>query len=174
NTTTTLSSSKADTNLGAAMPTTNTTGTGGLTTGPLYPYRVTYITAQGEPSGGPKRSLTLTGGASTAALTNVSISADARVTARKIYRTQANGSEFLFEHTIANNTATTATSSSADTALGAPLPTTNTAIGGCQMSLTAIAKGGAGVTARNLYRTTAGGNAYKLLVTLADNTTTTY
>jgi hypothetical protein len=102
------------------------------------------------------------------------VSADARVTARKIYRTQANGSEFLFEQTIANNTATTATSASADATLGAPLPITNTAVGGCQMSLTGIATGGGGVTARNVYRTIAGGAAYKLLVALGDNTTTTY
>jgi hypothetical protein len=174
NTTTTLTSSKADGSLGAAMPTTNTTGSGGLTTGALYRYRVTYVTAQGETSGGPEASVTLTGGASTAALTNVSISSDGRVTARKIYRTQANGSEFLFEQTIANNTATTATSASADPTLGAPVPITNTAVGGCQMSLTTITTGGGGVTARNVYRTTAGGAAYKLLVALGDNTTMTY
>jgi hypothetical protein len=174
NTTTTLSSSKADGSLGAAMPTTNTTGSGGLTTGALYRYKVTYITAQGETSGSPEASVSLTGDASTAALSTIPVSADARVTARKIYRTQANGSEFLFEQTITNNTATTATSASADTTLGAPLPITNTAVGGGQMSLTGIATGSAGVTARNVYRTIAGGAAYKLLVALGDNTTTTY
>jgi hypothetical protein len=174
NTTTTLTSSKADGSLGAAMPTTNTTGSGGLSTGALYRYRVTYITAQGETSGNPEASVSLTGGASTAALSSIPVSADGRVTARKIYRTQANGSEFLFEQTIANNTATTATSASADATLGAPLPITNTAVGGCQMSLTGITTGGAGVTARNIYRTIAGGAAYKLLVALGDNTTTTY
>lgn len=43
-----------------------------------------------------------------------------------------------------------------------------------QVSLTAIPVGGSAVTARKLYRTTAGGSTYLLLATLSDNTTTTY
>ncbi len=43
-----------------------------------------------------------------------------------------------------------------------------------KVSLTAIPIGGALVTARKLYRTQAGGSAYLLLATIADNTTTTY
>ncbi|MCP4539818.1 MAG: hypothetical protein GY832_21985 [Chloroflexi bacterium] len=41
-------------------------------------------------------------------------------------------------------------------------------------SLTAIAVGGSAVTARKVYRTEAGASTYKLLATIADNTTTTY
>lgn len=37
-----------------------------------------------------------------------------------------------------------------------------------------IPRGGSAVTARKLYRTTAGGSTYLLLATIADNTTTTY
>lgn len=40
--------------------------------------------------------------------------------------------------------------------------------------VSAIPLGGSAVTARKLYRTTAGGTAYFLLATVADNTTTTY
>ena len=43
-----------------------------------------------------------------------------------------------------------------------------------KVTLTAIPLGGASVTARKLYRTAAGGSTYMLLVTVADNTTTTY
>ena len=43
-----------------------------------------------------------------------------------------------------------------------------------QVSLSAIAVGSAAVTARNIYRTLANGSSYRLLTTLADNTTTTY
>lgn len=44
-----------------------------------------------------------------------------------------------------------------------------------KISLTAVPVGTSGVvTSRKIYRTTAGGSVYKLLTTLADNTTTTY
>lgn len=43
-----------------------------------------------------------------------------------------------------------------------------------KVALTAIPIGGALVTSRKLYRTAAGGTAYLLLATIADNTTTTY
>ena len=43
-----------------------------------------------------------------------------------------------------------------------------------QATLSAIPVGGPAVTARKLYRTAAGGAAYLLLATIADNTTTTY
>jgi len=43
-----------------------------------------------------------------------------------------------------------------------------------QVELTAIPLGGSLVTSRKIYRTVAGGSAYLLLTTIADNTTTTY
>jgi len=43
-----------------------------------------------------------------------------------------------------------------------------------QVTLTSIPLGGSSVTARDLYRTAAGGSTYLLLATIADNTTTTY
>jgi uncharacterized phiE125 gp8 family phage protein len=43
-----------------------------------------------------------------------------------------------------------------------------------KVTVSAIPLGGSAVTARKLYRTTAGGSTYLLLATLADNTTTSY
>jgi uncharacterized phiE125 gp8 family phage protein len=43
-----------------------------------------------------------------------------------------------------------------------------------KVALSAIPLGGSAVTSRKIYRTTAGGSTYLLLVTLADNTTTAY
>jgi hypothetical protein len=43
-----------------------------------------------------------------------------------------------------------------------------------QIALSAIPVGGAGTTARKIYRTLAGGSAYKLLYTMADNSTVVY
>ena len=43
-----------------------------------------------------------------------------------------------------------------------------------QISIRGIPIGPAGVTGRRVYRTTGGGSTYKLVATLADNTTTTY
>lgn len=49
-----------------------------------------------------------------------------------------------------------------------------TTAGNGQVSVSAIPIGGAAVTSRKLYRTTAGGSTYKLLATIANNTATTY
>ena len=49
----------------------------------------------------------------------------------------------------------------------------NPAVNG-QIRLTAIPLGGAEVTARRIYRTVAGGSAYFLVATIADNSTTAY
>lgn len=50
----------------------------------------------------------------------------ARIVSRKLYRTKANADTLFFLATLANNTATTSTDSTADTALGAEAPSANT------------------------------------------------
>jgi uncharacterized phiE125 gp8 family phage protein len=50
----------------------------------------------------------------------------AAVTARKCYRTAANGSAYLYHSTIADNTTTSITDNTADSALGAGAPSVNT------------------------------------------------
>ena len=95
-------------------------------------------------------------------------------TGRKLYRTGRNGSALQLLATIADNTTTTYTDSAADSALGAPVPTTATTGTANQTSLTAIPLGPAGTTNRKLYRTVVDGSALQLLTTIAGNTATTY
>jgi hypothetical protein len=108
----------------------------------------------------------------TVALTNIPIGS-AAVTSRKVYRTAAGGSQLKLLATIANNTATTYTDTTADASLGVNIPTSNTT-SAAQVSLTGIPVGGSTVTGRKVYRTTVGGSQLKLVTTLSDNTTTTY
>ena len=97
------------------------------------------------------------------------------VTARKVYRTPANtgGGTLKLVATIADNTTTTFTDTVNDAALGTAALTVGTAQA-AQVQLSAIPVGAAAVTARKLYRTAAGATPLRLLVTLADNTTTAY
>lgn len=109
---------------------------------------------------------------STVALTNIP-TGDATVTSRKVYRTEAGGSTLKLLTTIGDNSTTTYTDTSADASLGANAPASNTATAN-QVSLTNIPIGAATVTARKVYRTTAGGSTLKLVTTIANNTGTTY
>jgi hypothetical protein len=95
------------------------------------------------------------------------------VTARKIYRTAAGGSQLKLLATIADNTTPTYTDSTADASLGANALTVGTAPVQ-QVALSGIGIGASPTTSRKVYRTTVGGSQLKLLTTLADNTTTTY
>lgn len=91
-------------------------------------YRATFVTADGETEGG----------AVSAAVTVVDKTVNGKVTvsgiplggsavtARKLYRTAANGSTYLLLATIADNTTTTYTDNTADASLGAEAPATNT------------------------------------------------
>lgn len=71
-----------------------------------------------------------------AALSQIPISKVSGVTARKLYRTTANGTQLKLLATIANNTATTYTDTTADGALGANAPGTDTSgiLGGGQVN----------------------------------------
>lgn len=106
-------------------------------------------------------------------VTGIATSTDGAVVARKLYRTVVNGSTLKLVTTLANNTATTAGDNTADGALGATAPASNTATGN-QVTLTGIAVGPVGTTGRKVYRTVVGGSQLKLLTTLANNTTTTH
>lgn len=173
NTTTTYLSQKGDGQLGAAVPWVNTTGTGKLQSGANYWWTVRFVTASGESSVGPGATVLMPAGYDTAQLT-IPVSPDGRVTSRKVYRNVANGGTYFLEATISGNVVTTFTSSKADSALGEQLVDGNTTTAGGQILVTAIALGGAGTTARKLYRTESGGSSYKLVTTLADNITTSY
>ncbi|MES2341713.1 MAG: hypothetical protein V4597_08545 [Pseudomonadota bacterium] len=96
----------------------------------------------------------------------------ANVTGRKLYRRFNGSGTFKLVATIANNSQTSYSDTTANTSLGAAAPATNTAYLQT-IPLTAIPLGNADVTSRKLYRRS-GGAGLKLLATIADNVTTTY
>ena len=100
---------------------------GNLSAG-LYRYRVTFVTADGETDGGQiSAAVTISDPTVNGRVLVSEIPlGGALVTARRLYRTTANGAAYLLLATIANNTATTYTDNIADAALGAGVPTTNT------------------------------------------------
>jgi hypothetical protein len=107
-------------------------------------------------------------------LSSIPTSSDGRVTKRKIYRTESFGSVYKLLTTLNDNSTTTATDNTADSGLGDVGPDTNTS-GTGQIALTSIPTGSDGrTTKRRLYRTVAGGTAYKLVTTINDNSTTSF
>ncbi len=97
----------------------------------------------------------------------------AEVTSRKLYRRFNGSGTFKLVTTIANNSATTYSDTTANSGLGADAPSSNTATAQ-QTSISGIAVGASTVTSRKVYRTAVGASQLKLLHTIADNTTTTY
>lgn len=113
---------------GSAPSGTAATGSG-LSVG-NYLYKVTFVTSVGETNCGTESAtITTTTGNQHISLTSIPTGI-ARVTARNIYRTKvggASGTE-LFVATIADNTTTTYTDSTADSSLGRPVPTIDTTV----------------------------------------------
>ncbi len=107
------------------------TGTG-LANG-IYKYTVTFVGPNGESIEHNPGSVTMSGGPKNVDLTTIPIGPSG-TTARKIYRTKVNPgttSPYFLLTTIANNTATTYTDSTADASLPATrLPTTMYMLGG--------------------------------------------
>lgn len=94
----------------------------------VHRYRVTFVTADGETDGGViSDAVTVAdqGVNGQVELTAIPLGG-AAVTARKLYRTEAGGSDYLLLATIADNSTTTYTDNIADSSLGAAVPTTNT------------------------------------------------
>jgi len=175
NTSTTYrSGSVADGALGAAVPSNNTTGSGGLVPG-LYYWLYRFVTSTGgETDASTPTGMWAGGGVDAAQLSGIATSPDTRVTKRRIYRTAANSGVYKLEAEINDNSTTTYTSTKPDAQLGADWIPGNTTSAGGQVNVTGIQIGGVGTTARKLYRTTSGGAAYQLVTTISDNTTTSY
>ena len=148
---------------------TPTTG-GSMAPSTTYAYAMTYGTASGETTGPFIGTATLNASQNAVALSTIQISGDARVTKRRIYRQY--GGVYRLVGTINDNTTTTFTDTLADAALGAEIPATNNA-GSGKMDVASIAIGATGTTSRKVYRTAVGDSTFKLLSTIADNTTTT-
>jgi hypothetical protein len=172
-TTTYRSGSVSDGALGAAIPTANTTGSGGLTPG-LYYWTYRFLTAAGSSNGATPTERLMGATTDSAQLSGLAVSSDARVTKRQVFRTTANGGTFKLEVEINDNTTTTYTSTKRDDQLGADLVWGNTTSAAGQIALSGIPVGPVGTTARKLYRTPSGGAAYLALATISDNSTTTF
>jgi len=100
---------------------------GNLSNG-VYRTLATFVTADGETqAGGISAPVTVANNAVNGKMEYSGIPiGGSLVTARKLYRTAANGSTYLLLTTLTNNTATTYTDNIADASLGAQAPTTNT------------------------------------------------
>lgn len=109
-------------------PTVALAGAAGNVDNGAHRYRVTFVTASGETEGGTI-SAPVTVADKTAdgrvAVTGIPIGGSA-VTARKLYRTVAGGSDYFLLATIADNSTTTYTDNTADAGLGAAVPSVNT------------------------------------------------
>lgn len=108
---------------GGAGPTATVNATAGNLTGTYY-YRVSYVSAGGETEVGVA-SAGVSPSAQRVNLSSIPVSADPRVTGRRIYRTAAGAADSVLGKlvtTINNNTATTYTDNTADGSLGANAP----------------------------------------------------
>jgi hypothetical protein len=158
---------------------------GSMTANKFYGYVVTFTTAAGESTESTLRAI---GSTSTFNFTvqphAVPVSPVSLVTSRKVYRTlacadsgAASVAALHYLTTIADNTTTTFVDSASDASISgnAAPPSSNTATYPAnRVALSAIPLGPTGTTSRKVYRTAAGGATYKLVTTIADNTTTTY
>lgn len=126
---------RAEHYIGVNSPLTNSVGSavtisawngGNLSTGNYY-YKLTYLTESGETTGSATSNMvSITTPASFAKVnvTGVAVGGD-RVTARKLYRTEADGATFKLVTTISNNTATTYLDNIADANLTTTIPSVN-------------------------------------------------
>lgn len=91
-------------------------------------YLVTYVTATGETQAGvPSAPVTVADKTinGQVAISGIPLGGSS-VTARKLYRTAANGSAYLYHSTVADNTTASITDNIADAALGVGAPAANT------------------------------------------------
>jgi hypothetical protein len=152
-----------------------------------YRYAVTFLTASngGQTLAGPASApLTLTGldglpgnTGHTVRVTNIP-TGGSTVTGRRVYRTKAGGSTFFVVGDVSDNVTTSFTDTLADSALGGTSPSSSTGAGPLTTAvpLSNIPRGSTGVTKRRIYRgpSNTGPASLRLLVELANNTTTTY
>jgi len=159
-----------------AAPTVAMAGVAGNVDNGAHYYKITFIINGAEYNGTAETVSISVADKSTdgqVSLTGVPVG-PAGTTARNIYRTEADGVTLKYLAQIADNTTTTYTDNIADSSLTDTILDENMDTVTGQISLSGIAVGPTGTTARKIYRTDANGSALKLLATIADNTTTTY
>lgn len=124
-------------------------GSGNVDNG-VHRYTITFVTAEGETqAGGVSASITIADKTTTGkvSLTGIQVGGS-NVLSRKIYRTSAGGSTYMFLATIADNTTTIFTDNVADSSLGAQAPAINTTVDRLLTILIASAR----FTAENLLK----------------------
>lgn len=122
----------------------------GLLSNGVYSYKITYVSGLGESDIGAISNAVTVSDYSTNGkinLTNIPISPIVNVTARKIYRTKANGSIYYLIDTISDNTTVIYTDNIADSALDTVPPTPYTP----PACITALAGVGAGLLTNGVY-----------------------
>lgn len=204
NTTTNYTDAAPDNVLGAAVPTINTTGgqvaltniptsgDGRVTGRRIYrqkaggsgPYFLVHSFSDNvtttHTDTAPDSSLSdVAPSANTTAgqmnLSSLVTSVDPRCIARRIYRTKAGGSTFYLLTTINDNTTTTPPADvTTDAGLSETAPAEAQNNGASVKLLGVLTSSDPRVTTRRIYRTVAGGNEFRLVGAIGDNTTTTY
>jgi hypothetical protein len=172
---------------GPDLAVSNTSGGGSLTPGATVYYEMTYVTANGETPPGPNAMITtvhLPPNPNYSWNTNVTAygSTDARCTQVNIYRNSSiNGQvviagQWMFAGSVPNNPTGGPCQVFSDGyyPAGAAPPSINTTDPNRTIPLSNIPRGSSNVIARKVYRSIANTLAMHLLVTLNDNTTTTY
>jgi uncharacterized phiE125 gp8 family phage protein len=100
-------------------------GAGNVDAG-VHRYLATFVTADGQTQAGTVSGpVTTSGGDGQVALSDIPLGG-ALVTARKLYRTAADGATYLLLATLADNTTTTFADNVADASLGPAAPSANT------------------------------------------------
>ena len=143
----------------SAAPTAGTTTAGAGVDDGNHDYAVTFVTSIGETTASPI-SAQVTAGQRLAAISAPSV---APTVGAAFGSGSLTAGTYQYGYTFVTATGETT-----------PSPTgSGTSAGSDQLPLSVIAVGPSGTTARNLYRTVAGGSQLKFLVTIANNTATT-
>jgi len=115
--------------IGYPVPTSNCTaakdGTAGGLEAKVYKYKITYYYADGESNCCTDVESITPDADKSVALTAIPITGGARVTQRRIYRTEGDGTTYKLLTTLNDNTTETYTDSVADSGLGADMDTDN-------------------------------------------------
>ncbi|QYB17681.1 hypothetical protein PV-S19_0317 [Pacmanvirus S19] len=114
-----------------AKPASAVTAVAGTTSGSLdqevvYGYKVSYVTGFGETDLSDADTVTTTTTGSVS-LSDIPVSSDGNVIARRIYRTAGGATTYLLLTELSDNTTTTYVDTAADADLGAAAPTVNLA-----------------------------------------------
>ena len=104
--------------VGIAVPTapTYTSQTDGSLTAGDYMFKITYVDENGFESNGSVASAAMTAGAhpNDGLIIVIPVSADDKISKRRIYRTEADGSDYYYDGEVADNTTTAYTSTISD------------------------------------------------------------